>query len=710
MRQEIVERSLIAENGRRRDRNGAEEIMMKIRTLPVYSKLAGEVPKEIADNLPADWHLSQHQVKTYEALTSGDYDVVFNTAMTGDGKSLAAFLRALLDGDHAIAMYPTNELIEDQTGKMQRYLQSWKSPARYETMFGAKITALMEETKTDSRVEQMRRLLERNQLLLTNPDLFHLAMNFKLGRNLWEQKELPFELPANFEYFIFDEFHIFAAPQVVDVVNVINYLDINYQRQPNNRKQFLFLSATPHPLMQELLSQSGLRVAVIEGQYQSKGGSGWRPILQACNLYFDEISREQSLEGWVQTHLAEIVQFFRDYPGSKGAIIVNSVAAAKRLLFWLKQHLPPDLEVGENTGLTNREERRRSFEKPLLVCTSTVDVGVDFQINLLIFEATSAGTFIQRFGRLGRHPGFGAYWAYALLPKFILERLEKALNGQAEIERRSFQKLLEEAYPDEQAFQNYVSKWGVLQTAHLVAQAQQALPKETPFMAELTHRYNQVFQRQPPKADFNQLVKRYYAMSHEEAGQAILAELTSFRGQSPLSCGWWDLTDQQFKKYDLFFLLANTQFAVIDKEEFMAQVEQQGLPRREFEHQLLYARVYRYVPEREDFVVGLKYDLGEHPEYLHQVQALKTFHIKESRQPDIDQVNKALRQKQLVCVLSDTPARELKRRLWLPMLFPVHRLVDLYGSEYSVTFGQEALLLESLLFYRPSTSNGPIIL
>jgi hypothetical protein len=26
---------------------------MKIRTLPVYSKLAGEAPKEIADNLPA---------------------------------------------------------------------------------------------------------------------------------------------------------------------------------------------------------------------------------------------------------------------------------------------------------------------------------------------------------------------------------------------------------------------------------------------------------------------------------------------------------------------------------------------------------------------------------------------------------------------------------------------------------------------------------
>jgi CRISPR-associated endonuclease/helicase Cas3 len=70
---------------------------------------------------------------------------------------------------------------------------------------------------------------------------------------------------------------------------------------------------------------------------------------------------------------------------------------------WLEQNLPADISVGENTGLTSLEDRRASFEKCLLVGTSTVDIGVDFRINLLIFEATDAGTFIQRFGRLGRH-------------------------------------------------------------------------------------------------------------------------------------------------------------------------------------------------------------------------------------------------------------------------------------------------------------------
>ncbi len=49
-----------------------------------------------------------------------DVDVIFNTAMTGDGKSLAGYLPAFQDGKSIIAMYPTNELIQDQYGSLLR--------------------------------------------------------------------------------------------------------------------------------------------------------------------------------------------------------------------------------------------------------------------------------------------------------------------------------------------------------------------------------------------------------------------------------------------------------------------------------------------------------------------------------------------------------------------------------------------------------------
>jgi len=51
----------------------------------------------------------------------------------------------------------------------------------------------------------------------------------------------------------------------------------------------------------------------------------------------------------------------------------------------------------------------------LVVGTSAVDVGVDFRIHLLIFEAGDSAIFVQRLGRLGRHSGFSTYKAFVLL-------------------------------------------------------------------------------------------------------------------------------------------------------------------------------------------------------------------------------------------------------------------------------------------------------
>lgn len=682
---------------------------MKITTLPVYSKLADEadIPADVRAKLPVGWRLSQHQAETYKALTSGDYDVVFNTAMTGDGKSLAAYLHALQDDAHVIAMYPTNELIRDQDSRIGEYQSAWRSTAHKATMDSARITELMETSETRSRVEQIRKLVEQNAILLTNPDLFQLMLNFKLGHQAWERKELPFEVPANFDYFLFDEFHVFGVPQIVNVVNALNYLAVQYRYKPAECKRFVFLSATPHPLLMQLLARSGMRVCEIQGHYRSEPADDHRLILQPCALHLDAIDREYNAEAWVKAHLDDIVQFYRAHPNSKGAIIVNSAAAARRLKLWLNEHVPADISVSENTGLTSRAERRASFDRHLLVGTSTVDIGIDFRINLLIFEATDAGTFIQRFGRLGRHAGFDTYRAYALLPKFIVERFAQRWSDSSAVERTAFTQTVREVYPTEQQFKLYASRWGVWQTAHLIAQSERALPHGTPFIADLSAQFDQTFAR-PADKNFASLVKQYWAKTHDEAEQAILDELTSFRGQSPLSCGLWDLSDDQLKTYDLFFLLANTEFEVMDEQALMAEVRRRALPEREFRHQLLYMKVHRYVDERDNFVLGLKRELLSHEEWLHHAQAFKGFYIKESRQPWVDAVNRALKPLRLVCVLSDKPAPDLKRQLWLPMLFPLYRLRDRYDSEFAVTFGQPALLLDSLLFFRKTNQNKAI--
>jgi len=63
--------------------------MYQIKLQPVYSCPADDIPQDI--NLPENWSLSWDQLETFKALNNPNIDVIFNIAMTGDGKSLAAY-------------------------------------------------------------------------------------------------------------------------------------------------------------------------------------------------------------------------------------------------------------------------------------------------------------------------------------------------------------------------------------------------------------------------------------------------------------------------------------------------------------------------------------------------------------------------------------------------------------------------------------------
>lgn len=99
------------------------ESKYRITLKPVYSQT---VPTPDGVKLPKDWLLSWHQAATLEALRDPNIDVVFNTAMTGDGKSLAAYLEVLQGECSAIGLYPTNELARDQETQIKGYIEQFQ--------------------------------------------------------------------------------------------------------------------------------------------------------------------------------------------------------------------------------------------------------------------------------------------------------------------------------------------------------------------------------------------------------------------------------------------------------------------------------------------------------------------------------------------------------------------------------------------------------
>jgi CRISPR-associated endonuclease/helicase Cas3 len=643
---------------------------LRLHILPVYSEYHLEYQV-------GGVRLLKHQVETLEAFRDPDIDVIFNTAMTGDGKSLAAYLPAFQEQRNVIAMYPTNELIRDQHQALPKYEQRLNIHLPHnDTMFGAKITQLMREHDAVERLEEIRKLIRHNPILLTNPDLVHLMMSLQYG---WghRRKELPYELGVQFDYLLCDEFHVFAIPQIIAVTNMLGYLATLYQHRPADRKKFLFLSATPNALFDKLLERGGLRYRRIKGSYRSSEQDGYRRILQLCELELHEIGQERRTEQWIEEHLDEIRDFFHTYPGSKGAILVNSVATARRLVALLKERL------------------ERLY-------------GVDFRINYLIFEAYGAGSFIQRFGCLGRHEGYPVYRACALVPRFVLERFAQQFSAGIEVERETFNKAVYEVFPTEAEFKRYTQRWGVVQAAQVVAELKKLKDENTAFVDALMQRYEQFYGAGDAVLPvMSKALKKYWRI--EKHYPEILAELVSFRGQSPLSCGVWD-SDGYVQTYDLFFLLANTEFEVIDKQEFMQQVRAKQADEREFEHQLLYIRVNKYVEERQSLILRVNLDLVQQGIYIHNVMVMEDITVLEPRATWLNEVNRALKRKKLVCIISRMKPAELKAGLHLGMLFQVVWLEDQVGSQYSVAFGQEALLLETELFFRESKSDGPMML
>jgi CRISPR-associated helicase Cas3, subtype CYANO len=682
---------------------------LNIHILPVYSAYH---PTECLNGM----RLLQHQVETRDAFNDPETDVIINTAMTGDGKSLGAYLPAFEDFEgkqdvHVIAMYPTNELIRDQYYALQRYQHDLQLQLpQYDTMYSERITQLMRVHDEEQRAAEVKHLLNRNGILLTNPDLIHLIMSYQYGWG-YQSKDLAITSGGNFDYFLFDEFHVFDVPQIVSVMNMLGYLKAHYSHKLYERKKYLFLSATPHPLLTQLLAQSGLRTKLITGQYTDSDQQGtYRRILQPCEISLHATGQEQTSEAWIEEHLEELLTFFRQHPESKAAILVYSPATARRLVQRLKAFFEPHgITVGENTGLTSTEDRRAALQKHILVGTSTVDVGIDFHINYLIFEAYSAGSFLQRFGRLGRHTGFDAYQAHALVPRFILERLEVALAGQDTMQRERFNESVREAFPSEQTFARYQTIWGPIQAAHtletLKAQGKPNHDENTAFREALTQQYERMYGGTPEKPKMLRASKNYQRLQHYQP--EVLKELLSFRGQSPLNCGVWDCTDPRhpngtFFTYDLFFLLANTSFEVIEQDEFLNEIRKRPIEERNFRQKFCYLKIHAYVPERVTLQLNLNEVLTTDAARLrlHQLLIQSGLTVEQLPAADMDRINKALARQRLVCVISPIKPQELKRQLQLSGVFPLYHLQDKHGSTFSIAFGQDALLLQTILQFR----------
>lgn len=710
---------------------------------PVYSQT---VPTPDGVTLPDGWSLSWHQAETLLALTNPDIDVVFNTAMTGDGKSLAAYLKSLQEYYCAIGLYPTNELARDQELQVSKYLQAFKPlhEPRINRLSGAELE-IYAETEKLKKADAIATRTGQSEILVTNPDIFHYiyrgAYVFRgdAPDKLWNR------IDRNFDLFIFDEFHVFGAPQITSVINTL--LLIRYTsgltRRDGTHKKFLFLSATPNEQLLNRLDKAGLRCQVVDpliaGKYcfpshqkelERLNLQDWRLVARSIHLKFVPLeSTSKASELWLQENAALILNQFRQHPGSKGAVILNSIAAVKRLTPFFQDLLEPyGLKVSENTGLSGKEIREQSLFADLVIGTSTIDVGVDFKINFLIFESSDAGNFVQRLGRLGRHDGyerdgeniqFDGFIAYALVPNFLAERLfagdAPPLETAGSYDRPFLNQTIQEQYRWINDFRGYYKRWGAVQSFRLFWELgdrtiqQQYTGSREKFQAAC----EEVFDTSLKKVagQVRGWAEEWQQLSSKK-GNPIADEACSFRGSSPLQCGLYDLTEanevDRFKTYDLPGVLGNLEIEILSKAAFMRMIQEverqvdRPIPKGRFAHCLAFMQLRAYREERLNWKFAYPGNLQPLADAW-KVQVLTGLEIWQPENRWATEINKTLRKEGLVAYVLHRPVTEVRARLQLPMHFQIYPISDQYSfhdatAPYSVAFGQSALLLDTLAY------------
>lgn len=437
-------------------------------------------------------------------------------------------------------------------------------------------------------------------------------------------------------------------------------------------------------------------------------------------------ANSKAAEIWLKENIELVIKHFQNNPGTKGAILLNSIAAVKRLTLFYQEILAKDgLTVGENTGLSGRETKEKSLAADLVIGTSTIDVGVDFKINFLLFESADSGNFIQRLGRLGRHDGylkegnfikFNNFTAYALIPNFLVERLFEVesppLKSGGIYHRPFFHETIRENYRRINNFDGYYQKWGAVQSVKICWDLGNLKQQYSGSQKAFKDGCQLVFQTSLGKVAGNikDWQKEWQELSGNKTGNPIVEDACSFRGASSLQCGIYDLTESndadRFKTYDLPGILSNLEIESMTKKDFLKLLDEteekigEGIAKGRFEYCLAFMKLRSYRQERWDWKFTYRGSL-EAIATAGKVQVLQGVEVWQPENNWIGEINKRLRQKGLVCYVLEHPVEEVRRRLRLPMHFQIYGICD-SGSIHdstapdSIAFGQSALLVDTL--------------
>ncbi len=364
--------------------------------------------------------LYTHQLRAFEL--AADSNLVI-TSGTASGKSLA-FNLPVLDGiaarpkDRALYLYPTKALAQDQA----RALARLRPPNLREAIYDG-----------DTPREERPAIRRRSNLILTNPDMLHVAV--LPNHKSWG------DFLANLEWVVVDEAHTYRGVFGSHVANVLRRLR-RLARAYGSEPRFLLASATianPVELAERLV---GTPFELVDDDGAPRAGrelAMWNPPLidEKSGTRRSALSEAADLLAELVTHNVRTICFLKS---RRGIELIQRFAREN-----LERRGKPELAKriapyrGGYTPQQRREIEARLSGGELLavVATDALELGIDVGELDAAICVTFPGTVAslrQMWGRAGRRRrGLAVYVAgQDALDQFFCRHPEEFLGRPVE--------------------------------------------------------------------------------------------------------------------------------------------------------------------------------------------------------------------------------------------------------------------------------------
>ena len=388
--------------------------------------------------------LRPFQREALEAIKNSDARLIFVEAPVAAGKSY--IIRSLLgmrefERRPLILTYPTKILMEAQVAALESefgidkigrwpdrgFLEGGANLILYNSDSLVRAVMASKFNVHEGRGDLLSRLFfqlaawAKRGAIVTSPDVLWLLY----GTQAYDRaQETQNKLAGGLA--VFDEFHLYG-----ELANFPRLVETLLER---NIDKVVLLSATPYAStgLQTLMSQFVIkRIDFEEASEDSKAVRIFNHPLSVSIQTFKTTDINQLV--------GRIIPLIQKMPKPM-AVICESVFRLEHLRRQLGKMTLPNVKLMVWTGFEKNRDLKLD-NQTVLLGTSAIEVGIDFQFQSLVFEAQAWTSAIQRLGRVGRHaPGT----AIMLTRKADVETLiaDRTEFGRTQFEREILQKAL----------------------------------------------------------------------------------------------------------------------------------------------------------------------------------------------------------------------------------------------------------------------------